>query len=123
MDTLEEAKKALTALTRKTSGSEKKKSAEIILKLKKEITAARASGKTWKEIQEVLAGTGVKTTIPALSKKFSFKKEKEKVQKKEVSNEVKNPVIQKPVVQKPAGQQKGISEDGSFEMPKDRKIF
>lgn len=123
MDTLEEAKKALTALTRKTSGSEKKKSAEIILKLKKEITAARASGKTWKEIQEVLARTGVKTTIPALSKKFSFKKGSEKAQKKEVNKEVKNAVVQKPVVQKPVVQKHGINEDGSFEMPKDRNLF
>ena len=120
MESVEKGRKILTELITKPTNSKK----ESILELKKEIIAAKKSGKTWKEIADALRSAEIETSVQTLSATFPMKKKRKEETKKEVVKKIETKSV--------AGTEKknvfasgnsNISADGSFKITPDRDVF
>ena len=120
MASLEKGRKVLTELITKPTESKR----ESILELKKEIIAAKKSGKTWKEIADALRTAEIETSVQTLSATFSIKKKKKEATKKETTKKVETKattgVEKKDIF---ASGKSNISADGSFKITPDRDVF
>ena len=120
MESVEKGRKILTELITKPTNSKK----ESILELKKEIIAAKKSGKTWKEIADALRTAEIETSVQTLSATFSIKKKKKEATKKDTTKKVETKAaasIEKKNVF--ASGNSNISADGSFKITPDRDVF
>ena len=119
MASLEKGRKVLTELITKPTESKR----ESILELKKEIIAAKKSGKTWKEIADALRTAEIETSVQTLSATFSIKKKKKEASKKEtkkIETKAASMTEKKNVF---ASGNSNISADGSFKITPDRDVF
>ena len=120
MESVEKGRKILTELITKPTNSKK----ESILELKKEIIAAKKSGKTWKEIADALRSAEIETSVQTLSATFPMKKKKKGATKKDTTKKVETKAaanIEKKDIF--ASGKSNIAADGSFKITPDRNVF
>ena len=121
MESVERGRKILTELITKPTNSKK----ESILELKKEIIAAKKSGKTWKEIADALRSAEIETSVQTLSATFPMKKKRKEETKKEVVKKIETKSVAGTTEKKNvfASGNSNISADGSFKITPDRDVF